>query len=250
MRRSAASSRSAWALPVSRRLALSCAASAPWSLASLSASLRLGEALVADGEFAAQPPDLVGLGRGATRFRLQGALRSSRAPRRFRAVRSAPPRAPSRRAEAAGAARDCRAGRRRRRRRPLRARPASAAWRAFKAGVRVLDQRVLGFQLLQSRLAGLELDQQVGQRRQQGVELLARPFGAGEPVPDLLELGAQRLVAHADRLERPFRPRAAARRPARRRPASRAAGRSTDACNSFPRAQNAVIPASLPPKSE
>jgi hypothetical protein len=70
--------------------------------------------------------------------------------------------------------------------------------------VGVHDQRVRGLQLLQPRLAGFELDQQIGQWRQQRMELFARPFGAGEPVANLLKLGAQRLVAHADRLERPF----------------------------------------------
>ena len=203
MRRSAASSRSAWALPVSRRLTLSCAASAPWSFASLSASSTLGEALVAGGEFAAQPADLVGLGRRATRFRLQGALGLLARRRAFAQLAL---RRPERRLDAL---------------KPL-AQLAIVALGgggggggrvAFRlrsgvtrvqAGVGVLDQRMLGFQLLQPRLAGLEFDQQVGQRRQQGVELLARPFGAGEPVADLLELGAQRLVAHADRLERPF----------------------------------------------
>ena len=155
----------------------------------LERQLHLGEALVAGGEFAAQPPDLVGLGRRATRFRLQGALGllARRGAFAHFALRG-----PERRLDAL---------------KPL-AQLAIVALGgggggggrfAFRlrsgvtrgqAGVGVLDQRMLGFQLLQPRLAGLEFDQQVGQRRQQGVELLARPFGAGEPVADLLELGA------------------------------------------------------------
>jgi len=169
----------------------------------LERQLHFGEALVAGGEFAAQPPELVGVVGGATRFRLQralGLLARRGAFARF-ALRCRERRLDALKPLAQLAIVALAAGSGGGDRFPLR---LYRSVTRVQGGVGVLDQRMLGLQLLQPRLARFKLYQHVGQRLQQRLELFARSFGAGEPVADLLELGAQRLVAHADRLERPL----------------------------------------------
>ena len=97
--------------------------------------------------------------------------------------------------------------------------------------VQLFKKSELGPGLLQTRLGRLEIGQQFRHRRQQAVELAAHLLQMLEPVFDLLDLGAQRLVLHADRLKRSVRRyrggaklAAPMRATAPRRPAGRSAG--------------------------
>ena len=118
-----------------------------------------------------------------------------------------------------------------------------------QGGVGVLDQRVLGFQLLQPRLAGFELDQQIGQRRQQGVELFALRSALASPSPTCWNWRAAPRCACRS-LRASVRLRAAARPPAGRRldAAPRTAPRRLQFFASTQIAVHSSLPAAQNPK--